>query len=190
MIRRVASILNLLGPVAMTIMGAAISLWPPNPNSSAPIIWIVAFTAVGISTFAAAYILKDDLHEMIMGGKHFCYFKTLLSEAKHLEGPFQLWMVAPKGPVFDLNYWISPAGTTADDPRYGSLDVRKPLHLIIHDGGHAWERSLPLGDYRIEFDGKNGHWMESLQIYVENGKLAQSIKVTGFGGKHLFEEHE
>ena len=50
-------------------------------------------------------------------------------------------------------------------------------------------KSPPLGDYRIEFDGKNGHWMESLQIYVENGKLAQSIKVTGFGGKHLFEEH-
>jgi major membrane immunogen (membrane-anchored lipoprotein) len=54
-----------------------------------------------------------------------------------------------------------------------------------HDGGHAWDRVLPTGNYRIEFDGT---WVEDLKIAVKDGKLTQSIRVVGFGGKLLLEE--
>jgi hypothetical protein len=86
---------------------------------------------IGLITALSAYALKDDLNEMIMGGRHFCYFKTIPSEAKNLDGPFQLWLVAPDGPVFDVNYWISEAGTTAKEPGYWSLDQNKPPYPII-----------------------------------------------------------
>lgn len=44
---------------------------------------------------------------------------------------------------------------------------------------------LPTGNYRIEFDGT---WVEDLKIAVKDGKLTQSIRVVGFGGKLLLEE--
>jgi len=123
---------------------------------------------------------------MIMGGEHYSYFKILPADAKDLTGRFQLWMIAVGGPVFDLNYWISSLPSKgASDPTYGSLDVRKPVIQIVHEGGHAWDRALPVGEYLIEFDAKNGHWNEILKIFVEDGQLKQSIKVVGFNGKPL-----
>jgi hypothetical protein len=188
MSRAAFNVLNILGPIVLALMGAVIALWPPASKGRAKVLWFAGFLVIGSITALSAYVLKDDLDEMIMGGRHFCYFKTMPSEAKNLDGPFQLWLVAPNGPVFDLNYWISEAGTTAKDAGYWSLDQNKPLYPIIHDGGHAWDRVLPTGNYRIEFDGRNGHWVEELKIAVKDGKLAQSIRVIGFGGKLLLEE--
>ena len=182
----VFNVLNIFGPIVLALMGSIIALWPPAPNGNARTFWFAGFLVIGATTALSAYFLKDELNEMIMGGWHFCYFKTMPSEAKNLDGPFQLWLVAPDGPVFDVNYWISEAGTTAKDPGYWSLDQRKLLLPIIHDGGH--DRALPAGNYRIEFDGRNGHWVEDLEITVKDGKLKQTIRVVGFGDKLLLEE--
>jgi hypothetical protein len=184
------NVINILGPIVLGLMGAIIALWPPATNGNAKTFWFAGFVAIGLITALSAYALKDDLNEMIMGGWHFCYFKTVPSEAKNVNGPFQLWLVAPDGPVFDVNYWVSEAGTTAKDPGYWSLDQRKQLLPIIHDGGHAWDRVLPAGNYRIEFDARNGHWVEDLKIAVNDAKITQTIRVVGFGDKLLLEEQD
>jgi len=194
MIERLLNVFAVFGPVVLAGMGIFIALWPPNPDGNARYYWLGAFIAIGLASAIGTYrvsISKSDLSEMILGGEHFCYFKIRPTDAANLEGPFQLWMIAPDGPVYDLNSWISPASAaSASDPAYGSLDVRKPLVPIVHEGGHAWDKTLPLGEYLIEFDAKNGHWNEVLRIFVRQGKLTQSIRVVGFGHKLLYEERE
>ncbi len=184
--------LNLGLPIVLSVMGAAMALWPPSMDSKGRIFWACSFLVVGgiawIAALQSSNSLKDDLTEMFTGGDNYCYFKIRLADAANLTGPFQLWMIAPKGPVFDLNFWISPASAKgADDPAYKSLDVRKPLNPIIHSGGHAWDRVLDQGEYLIEFDAKNGHWDEILRIFADGQKLRQTIKIVGLGGKTLYQ---
>jgi hypothetical protein len=180
---------NACGPIALALMGAAIALWPQTAEGDARLIWAGAFIFVGAVSVTAAFRSSDLLNRLIIGGKNFCYFKIRLPDVTDRAGPFQLWMIAPKGPVFDVNYWISPASAKgANDPAYGSLDVRKRLHTIIHEGGRAWDKLLGEGDYLIEFDAKNGHWNERLRIFVDaTGELKQTIKIVGLGGKTLYE---
>ena len=114
----------------------------------------------------------------------FCYFSLYQIDGKPVEenNKFQLGITVVGSPVEKVNYWISPWGvqpTTgkADDPYY-SFDVRKSLIEIIHEGGRAWDRALPAGDYRIDFNTKNGNWYEHFQIYMEKGQIKERIKVS------------
>jgi hypothetical protein len=186
---RLWDFVNACGPVALALMAAALALWPRWAEGNARFIWAISFLVVGAICTAAAFRSSNYLSDLITGGENYCYFKIRLADAGDLSGPFQLWMIAPKGPVYEMNYWISPASAKgASDPAYGSLDVRKPLHTIIHEGGHAWDKALGEGDYLIEFDAKNGHWNERLRIFVDaTGELKQTIKIAGFGGKTLYE---
>jgi hypothetical protein len=77
-----------------------------------------------------------------------------------------------------MNYWIAPASSKPmNDPTYGSIDYRKPLTQIVYHGRRAWDRALPAGEYRIEFDSKNGQWIELLSIYVQGNYPKQKIHV-------------
>jgi hypothetical protein len=196
MIDLLFDILTVGGPIVLGVMGATMALWPPSVEGNTRFYWFAAFVLVGVISAIASlrelrssHSLKGELAGMITGGDNFCFFKTQLAGAKDLTGPFQLWMFAPQGPVYDVNYWIAPAHPKDRDD-YGSLDVRKPLHTIVHAGGIAWDRALPKGEYSIDFDAKNGHWNGYLRIFAEDGKLKQSIKVIGRDGRVLFEESE
>ena len=114
--------------------------------------------------------------------ERFCYFSVFVNNGKPLvkDGQYQLALNGV-GVVERVNYWISPWGVEstggANDPYY-SLDVRKPLIEIVHAGGHAWDRFLPVGKYRIDFNSKNGNWYERLEIYTEGGVVKTKIKVS------------
>ncbi len=118
---------------------------------------------------------------------NYAYFK-LEDNAQVNSGLVKLWLDS-SGPVFTVNYWISNASAkhNANDPAYWSVDHRKPLIPIINPNTKEIERSLPVGDYIIEFDGLNGHWDESLSIYMENGKPKQKIRVTNSKGELLYD---
>jgi hypothetical protein len=96
------------------------------------------------------------------------------------------------GPVFTANYWISNASAkrNANDAAYWSVDQRKPLIPVITPNNKSIERSLPVGDYVIEFDALNGHWDQYLSIFYENGKLKQKIRVADSKGKLLYESEK
>ncbi|HUA52973.1 MAG TPA: hypothetical protein VMB81_12465 [Candidatus Sulfotelmatobacter sp.] len=133
----------------------------------------------------------DEVVAAITGGKNFCYFRLAVGMPPGPPGQFQLSMDAT-GSVFDVNYWISleSAKQNPQNPGYWSVDQRKPLIQIIYKGPRAWGRFLMPGDYIIEFDARNGHWVEHLSISVEDGKPKQNIRIIGEGGAVLYEDHD
>lgn len=112
----------------------------------------------------------------------FCYFSLYRISGNQVlvNGAFQLAMTS-SGVIEKVNYWISPWGAEPtglpNDPYY-SLDQQKLLIPIIHQGGFAWDRVLPLGNYRIDFTTKQGNWYEHLEIYLDNEQVKQRIRVT------------
>jgi hypothetical protein len=134
-----------------------------------------------------ALSLAQQVADAITGGKSFCYFKVMPSLVKNLDEPFQWWIQAT-GNVYEVNYWVSPASAKRDsnDPAYYSLDVRKPLHQIIYKGVRAWDRAYGANEFFIDFDAKNGHWLELLKISIVDGKLAQHITVFNDKGQVIY----
>jgi hypothetical protein len=186
---------SLGGPSVLAIMGAIVSLWPlDTTNAFGRWLWVSGFLLMGaLATIAAIRsnrANKQEIERLLGRGDSFCFFRINPDEAPNLSGEFQLSMVAVRGPVFDLNYWICPraARKDRDDPAYFSLDVRKPIHPIIHLGSRGWDRGLRIGAYDIDFDGRNGHWNESLIIFLDKEKLRQFIRVKDRDGKVLYEE--
>lgn len=124
----------------------------------------------------------QEIAQELRGGNNFCYFalNSIDHKPQAIDGKYQLQMIGV-GVVEKVNYWISPAGVLPtgkpNDPYY-SIDASKPLIEIVHEGGRAWEKALPIGEYRIDFAAKNGNWYERLKIYMSNGEVRHSIKVT------------
>jgi hypothetical protein len=118
---------------------------------------------------------------------NFAFFK-LADDVKDVSGKVTLRLDA-SGPVLTLNYWISNASAkrNANDPAYWSVDQRKPLIPVVYPNTEDIERLLSPGDYIIEFDALNGHWVEYLSIYLEDGKIKQKIRVTNSKGELLYE---
>lgn len=72
-----------------------------------------------------------------------------------------LWITAT-GPLYDVHYWVSPAEANRDphDPRYwqcGGDELR-----VVKPGSVMLGKSLPRGDYIVEFSTRNGSWVERL----------------------------
>lgn len=187
-----------LATAAMFLIQQSVSqAWPPTDFSG----WlglILGITLLIIAFFAwknEKEITAKEIAYELSGGNNFCYFNLYLIQSKPHQataGQFTLGMQTVGGPVEKVNYWISPYGLEPtgkpNDPYY-SLDFRKPLIEIIHAGGRAWDRALALGDYRIDFSARNGNWYERLRIYMSNGEVKQSIKVTRRldGGEILYD---
>jgi hypothetical protein len=172
---RLSEINSVAGPALLGLLGAYVTLWPPETPEIKFVVFL-AFIVVGAITVVSALRFGRDSRQEIgalISGGSFCFFRIDPLRAKGLVGPFQLMMEAVGGPVFDVNYWICPASAKRDgkDPAYFSLDFRKPLRHIIHHGARTWDRELPLGEYFIEFDARNGYWKQNLKILVENGAL-------------------
>lgn len=109
-------------------------------------------------------------------------FKALEGDASNPVGPIRINLVSVGGPVFAINYWISPADNKgAQDPQYWSIDQRKPLIPVVYPNSREWVRFLPPGSYLIEIDALTGHWNEYLSISREGERIKQSIKVVKDG---------
>ena len=178
-----SGIAALATPVALAVMGAAIAFWPPDPAGYGKWCWMFAFAIVGaiavITSWRSNQSARADIARMITGGDEYCFFRVMPEDLKVGSGLFQLYLDAT-GSVYDVNYWISPASANRNnrDRAYGSIDVRKPLLAVVYKGPHAWDRGLPLGDYFIEFDGRNGFWLERLTLSESNGTIIEYIQVT------------
>jgi hypothetical protein len=182
------------GPILLAVMGAAVALLPPDPHGYGARWWIAAFVAVGITSAVAArraqYVQQlkmacqqAKIEAILTGGDSYCYFEVIKDIEHRSEGPFQLSLAAStKGPVFKVNYWISPAGSRGT-PAYYRIDYKTPLIPIVYPGPRNWDRALPRGHFLIEFDGQNGRWEESLDIVERNGLLQQEIRVTNERGE-------
>ncbi len=191
---RLADHVAIAGPIVLAVMGAIVAFLPPDPHGHAALWWIAAFVAAGIASVVAAIIAQRAQHleltrqhakiaAMLTGGDSFCYFEVIKGVRHHAKGPFQLSLTASiKGPVFKVNYWISPDGSRGT-PAYSSIDYNTPLIPIVYPGPRNWDRALPPGRFLIEFDGQNGHWEEYLDIVERNGVLRQEIRVTNEGGE-------
>jgi hypothetical protein len=116
--------------------------------------------------------------ELAVGGDNYCFFRVPLPDLKKSAFEYRLCLDAT-GTVYDVNYWISPASADLDDaaPGYMSVDVRTPLLPVVYQGPHLWDRSLPLGDYFVQFDGRNGHWIQRLRLEIAHGIVRQHIEI-------------
>lgn len=124
--------------------------------------------------------------------RNFCYFQlyTINGQPQMIGNAYQLAMTAT-GDIEKMNYWIAPASARQpngqpNDPYY-SIDIRKPLHEIVHSGGRAWARSLPQGSYYIDFEAKGGKWEEHFEINVMNGVVTERIRVMNKHGETLYD---
>ena len=142
--------------------------------------WTVDKFAIWETLFASPKeITAQDIAREIRGGDNFCFFSLNSEGADAKDGAYQLnWNGV--GIVKSVNYWISPASskptTDPKDPYY-SIDHRKPLRRIVHEGVRASTRSLPPGEYNIAFDAENGTWSQYFRIYIQDGKVRQEIEV-------------
>ncbi len=181
---------SLGGSSLLAVMGAIVSLWPPA-DGPAKWAWVIAFVAAGVLATIAALrfnrATRRQIERMLGRGNSICFFRIRPESITDLSRPFQLFMKTIHGPVYDMNYWISPRTSNDDgtDPAYGSLDQRKPLHSIIHHGERGWDRALTVGPYRIDFDARSGYWRQLLTIFVDGGKLRQTIIVKDRDGNTL-----
>lgn len=154
--------------------------------------WYLSAEKYAVANPLPAVPSAQDIARELSGGKNFCYFSLYFINNKPvvIDGKFQLAMTGV-GVVEKLNYWIAPASAPTptgkpNDPYY-SLDVRKPLLEICHDGGRAWDRTLGVGEYKIDFSAKNGNWYELLKIYISNGEIRESIRITNAKGDVLYD---
>ena len=109
-------------------------------------------------------------------------FRVLEGDSSNPVGPIRVNLVSIGGPVFAINYWISPADNKgAEDPQYWSIDQRKALIPVVDSNSREWVRFLPPGNYLIEIDALTGHWNQYLSISREGNKIKQSIKVVREG---------
>lgn len=113
----------------------------------------------------------------VTGGSNFPYLKALISDRVPLSGPVPIYMaVEGTGPVYDLQSWISPgsANRNADHPDYkNGYDLYRPT---IYKSGVSLG-AIPLGEWWVETETRNGHWAQFIKLYVENGHIKQEFKV-------------
>ena len=161
-------------------------VWPPTDVNS----WFGVIMGV-VLLVIAVFVWRNETELTakaiafeLSGGNNFCYlclYSIVGKPHQPIIGQYQLQMVAVGGPIEKMNSWISPWGlepTGAHGDPYYSLDIRKPLVEIVHAGGRAWDKALPVGDYRIDFSARNGNWYERLRIYELGGEIKHSVRVT------------
>jgi hypothetical protein len=172
-----------LGPIILVVLGAYLALFPPDPtDATRKAIWIGGFIVAGmmtlIATMQANRAAERRAEERATGGDNYCFFRVAPADLKKSSAEYQLRLDAT-GTVYDINYWISPAAANlnADDPSYYSADHNTPLFPVVYEGPHVWNRTLPLGDYFVQFDGRNGHWIERLRLELSDGIVRQHIEV-------------
>ncbi len=191
---QLAEMLTLGAPAALAVMGAVVAIWPPDPNSGfEKFCWVAAFVVVAfVGTLAAwrsSRSQKSDQQKLVAlmtGGDNYCYFEIVDPAVDDGRGNYQLALTGSEGgPVFKVNYWISPAGSKSNK-EYMSIDVRTPELSIVYPGRRAWGRFLPIGKYCIEFDGQNGSWVEALELELREGKIWQNIKIVNRDGRFRY----
>jgi hypothetical protein len=117
--------------------------------------------------------------DAITGGRSFCFFRMNLEDGILRKQPLQLWMDC-RGVVYDMNFWLSPAHAERnhESEAYWLMDTRKAVSTIVYNGCHAYPKVLEAeGEYFIEFDARNGHWIEHLTVTRVDGKWGQKIRV-------------
>jgi hypothetical protein len=87
------------------------------------------------------------------------------------------------GPFYSVDYWFCPwSSGGSNDPAYWSIG--RPLKIFfptLQNGDFTLGKTIPIGDYRIEFDGTyqdlSYHFVEHLEIKASGGVLSQAIEV-------------
>jgi hypothetical protein len=171
---------ELLIGVGIGLLGTAVSIigWLVDPQTM-PYGFRFGTLLFGIAIAILGGVL---IGKALWQEKKFCYFSLYLINGQPVaqNRQYQLAMTS-NGVIEKINYWIAPWGVRPtglpNDPYY-SIDQRKLLIEIIHAGGRAWDRALPLGDYQIDFNTKYGNWYQRLRIYTSDGEVRQMIRVT------------
>ena len=123
----------------------------------------------------------------------YCYFQVYNPEQQRHAGPFQLARTGVRT-VRNATYFFSPwlsVPTTVPNTPYYSLNIRPPSVIpFIYHGSRPVNITLPVGEYRIEFDTENGSLLQYLRIDVVNGILGQVIRVTQTAGDIVLYDSE
>jgi hypothetical protein len=74
-----------------------------------------------------------------------------------------LWINAT-GPLYDVNYWVSPVSAKRDphDPDYWR--IKGGYLRVVKPGGVMVGKSIARGSYFVEFNARNGSWVELIEV--------------------------
>jgi len=177
--------LVLWGGVALLFCSiATLALYISSQNSGRPLLWPALLINTGLCLMVGGFVWHFS---KAMVDNDYMFF-WIDNPPENTTAQFPIYIASPATGAFkDLRVWWAPWGSQSkplpkspDNPYWSiGFQLKSPVDLIR--GGTDYGRSVPLGDYSIEYDATlkdvNYHFDEHLMIENKNGKLAQKIEV-------------
>ncbi len=192
------------GPAILGLLGVIVTFWSPRPNTRWK--WVLAFALIFLCTALSHYLdsraekaetsayrkeikkqqkqiadstkrlekLSNKQIKSTTGGENYAYIWIDGEIEKDKGGKWPVW-ISPTGLLYDLNVWIAPWPVKDyKDKRYRSIGG---FRYTVLSGGVVTNMRLHAGKYRIEFTGRNGSWIQHLDINETKGIITQCIEV-------------
>ncbi|PXX43049.1 hypothetical protein [Undibacterium pigrum] len=187
-------------PVTLTFLAWLYSSYQKNPKNTAEIIgifsmcgfWVAQWNRIsrqlkvdknlnGIEAKAEKLLEKLDektlnLVNHITGGDGFCYATPVV-----LIGEAMTWTFTCVGghPIHDVSVRLinveNLGGTSHDFHDIGTLFPE--FGAVYAKTVGKWESSLPIGNFLVFFNARNGRWIQELKWIVEEGKVISASRI-------------
>lgn len=183
---KLIKIFAVLGPIILALVGAYVRLKPPEHGRRHIKTWLIAFGIVGVVTAGAAYwnstiqeSLENKRFAYETGGESFCFLKAEITDQTKSFDKIPLRIINEgENPVYDVSIWVSPISNY-------SAGHRIHRDLILPGAYELVNLSLPLGNYRVEINQRNGFFLEFLRIIEVSGIPRQRIDVYDANGNSV-----
>jgi hypothetical protein len=169
MIATILKVITLAAPGVLAVMGL-LAMYS-SQTSRSKYIWTAAFVVAGLLFTAAA--IKDSKSQeeqqttMLMGGDNFPEIYGMNRD----DGKLELMLANGKGtPLYDVLFSIAKAGN------FNSIAAKAVGTLL--SGATDIGVAIDQGAYQIDFNARNGRFIEMLYFGPCNGKLVQTRTIT------------
>jgi len=174
----IVDIIRYGAPLALVVMGAAVSVCPPpRENRRAVLAWIAAFGIVGILiTGVQVYSDANEraerkaLQDQITGGDNYAFFIAEPKVAPNGENYLTVTTTGPM-PIFDCSIrFLSPNGEISGSREWAFRPLPKTTARFAHT-------TLPPGRYRADCIMGEKVWRQDIEFTRRPNGIDQTFRV-------------